>query len=45
MVYGQDTRGWIPDKGKVFLFSTVSQTGFGAHPISYPTDTENSFCG
>jgi hypothetical protein len=40
MGYGPDDRGSISSKSKndVFLFHSV-QTGFGAHPASYPMAT------
>jgi hypothetical protein len=38
--YGLDSRGWIPGRGKMFLFSTTSRPVLGpTQPPSYPVST------
>jgi hypothetical protein len=41
--YGLDDRGSIPHRGRGFFFQP--QTGYGAHPASYPVGTGGPFPG
>jgi hypothetical protein len=42
--YELDGPGSIPGRAKISLLHSV-QTGFGAHPASYPMDTDGEFPG
>jgi hypothetical protein len=43
--YGIDARGLILDKGKIFSFCTLVQTGSGAHSATYLMGTRGCFRG
>jgi hypothetical protein len=42
---GLDNRDSILGKGKSFFVHHIVQTGFGAHPASYPKGIEGCFHG
>jgi hypothetical protein len=43
MGYGLDGRVSIPGRVKIFFLLHLFQTGFGAHPASYPMGTGSFF--
>jgi hypothetical protein len=43
--YGLDEKGSIPGRGERFTSQLLSQSGYGAHPASYPMGTGSSFLG
>jgi hypothetical protein len=41
--YGLKNQGYIPGRGKIFLFSTAFRPSLGTHPASYPMGTGGDF--